>query len=591
MKIKEFLILASVLLAPVSTSLSAKENITGAFGVKLGQTLSSQMIKTSELKFTYEGDDRYSFSPDKKFRSFSTYTIKITPKTRKIYFISAKKEMSEPEKKEGWIDLSSMYGAGTDLFDRTYQPDSLPPGEIGAAQAGARLDSAYEEDGNAFLQAEQLSSTESRDEHDDSTCEKEQALIMAIIKKKYWEIEQQYSSFSPYGKQVINQGNRSVAIQCGGIYNAPLNIRYLDSKLSELAENERVALERSKVIIKVIMFILSIIFFAISAIICWRVDREKCKSLKTYLAKILVGVAALSVSIACLVPIRDEEVIKFILSIMFFTVGAIICWRVDREKCKSLEAYLAKILIGVAAFSVSIVCLIETGEEELIKFMLGIMFFTISAIICWRVDREKCKSLETYLAKILVGVAAFSGSIACLVPIKDEEVIFILSIMFFTIGAIIFWRVDREKCKSLKTYLAKILVGVAALSVSIACLVPIRDEEVIKFILSIMFFTVGAIICWRVDREKCKSLEAYLAKILIGVVVCSISIACVIGMDDAEGPMVILSIIFFAIGAIICWRVDREKCKTLEAYLSKILIGVIAFSISIVGVIRIIMAL
>ena len=99
MKIKAFLILASVLLAPVSTSLSAKENITGAFGVKLGQTLSSQMIKTSELKFTYEGDDRYSFSPDKKFRSFSTYTIKITPKTRKIYFISAKKEMSEPKKK------------------------------------------------------------------------------------------------------------------------------------------------------------------------------------------------------------------------------------------------------------------------------------------------------------------------------------------------------------------------------------------------------------------------------------------------------------------------------------------------------------
>ena len=466
MKIKAFLILASVLLAPVSKSLSAEENITGAFGVKLGQTLSSQMIETSELKFTYESDDTYFFSPEKKFRSFSTYTIKITPKTRKIYSISAKG---------------------------------------------------------------------GKDEHDDSTCEKEQALIMAIIKKKYWEIEQQYSSFSPYGKQVINQGNRSVAIQCGGIYNEPLNIRYLDSKLSELAENERVALERSKVIIKVIMFILSIIFFAISAIICWRVDREKCKSLKTYLAKILIGVAAFSGSIACLVQIMDEEEIKFILSIMFFTIGAIICWRVDREKCKSLKTYLAKILIGVAAFSVSIACLIETGDKEFIKLMLSIMFFTISAIICWRVDREKCKSLKTYLAKILIGVAAFSGSIACLVQM--------------------------------------------------------RDEEVIKFILSIIFFTIGAIICWRVDREKCKSLEAYLAKILIGVVVCSISIACVIGMDDEEGPMVILSIIFFAIGAIICWRVDREKCKTLEAYLAKILIGVIAFSISITSVIRLIMAL
>ena len=106
-----------------------------------------------------------------------------------------------------------------------------------------------------------------------------------------------------------------------------------------------------------------------------------------------------------------------------------------------------------------------------------------------------------------------------------------------------------------------------------------------------MFFIIGAIICWRVDREKCKTLEAYLAKILIGVVVCSISIVCVIGMNDAEGPTVILSIIFFTIGAIICWRVDREKCKTLEAYLAKILIGVIAFSISITSVIRLIMAL
>ena len=484
MKIKELLILASVLLAPVSTSLSAKENITGAFGVKLGQTLSSQMIKTSELKFTYEGDDRYSFSPDKKFRSFSTYTIKITPKTRKIYSISAKR---------------------------------------------------------------------GKNEHDDSTCEKEQALIMAIIKKKYWEIEQQFSPIYFYGEQVINQGNRSVAIQCFGIndpfaekvnYDWPLGIVYLDSKLAELAENariaaenERIALERSKVIKEYIMFILSIIFFAISAIICWRVDREKCKSLKTYLAKILVGVAAFSGSIACLAQIMDEEEINFILSIMFFTVGAIICWRVDREKCKSLKTYLAKILIGVTAFSVSIACLIETKDEEFTMFMLSIVFFYIGALICWRVDREKCKTLQTYLAKILIGVAALSGSIACLVQI--------------------------------------------------------RDEEFIKFILSIMFFTIGAIICWRVDREKCKTLEAYLAKILIGVVVCSISIACVIGMDmhDAEGPTVILSIIFFAIGAIICWRVDREKCKTLEVYLAKILIGVIAFSISITSVIRLIMAL
>ena len=89
MKIKAFLILASVLLASVSTSLSAEEKIKGAFGVKFGQILSSQMIKTSELAFTYVGDGTYSFYPDKKFRSFSTYVIKITPKTRKIYGVGA----------------------------------------------------------------------------------------------------------------------------------------------------------------------------------------------------------------------------------------------------------------------------------------------------------------------------------------------------------------------------------------------------------------------------------------------------------------------------------------------------------------------
>ena len=89
MKIKAFLILASVLLAPVSTSLSAAEKITGAFGVKLGQILSAQMIKTSELAFTYKDDYRYIFFPDKKLRSFSYYRIEITPKTRKIYSIAA----------------------------------------------------------------------------------------------------------------------------------------------------------------------------------------------------------------------------------------------------------------------------------------------------------------------------------------------------------------------------------------------------------------------------------------------------------------------------------------------------------------------
>ena len=172
MKTKAFLILASVLLAPVSTSLSAEEKITGAFGLKLGQILSSQMIKTSELAFTYKSDNMYSFSPDKKFRSFSTYMIAITPKTRRIYAISA----------------------------------------IGGMD-------------------------------DDSTCEKEQALIMAIIKKKYGgEIEKDELS----GLQGIVQGNRAIGIECRRLYNVTVII-YADRKLAELAENERIELEISNV--------------------------------------------------------------------------------------------------------------------------------------------------------------------------------------------------------------------------------------------------------------------------------------------------------------------------------------------------------
>ena len=167
----------------------------------------------------------------------------------------------------------------------------------------------------------------------------------------------------------------------------------------------------------------------------------------------------------------NDEAFMFILSIMFFTIGAIICWRVDREKCKTLEAYLAKILVGVVAFIVSIACLIATGEEEFIKFMLSIMFFTIGAIVCWRVDREKCKSLKTYLAKILIGIAAFIVSIACLIATGEEEAMVILSIIFFAIGAIICWCVDREKCKTLEAYLAKILIGVIAFSISTASVI------------------------------------------------------------------------------------------------------------------------
>ena len=187
MKIKAFLILASVLLAPVSTSLSAAEKITGAFGVKLGQTLDSQPVdrispnqtallklgqkldyqfiqgKRSKIKYTY------IFYPNKRFRSFSNYIFSITPKTRKIYSISA----------EGKI-------------------------------------------------------------RSDSACEKERALIMALLTKKYGEK-------NPYGPFISQGSNRWVATKCSGLFDVTLSIKYWDSKLKELAENERIELESSNV--------------------------------------------------------------------------------------------------------------------------------------------------------------------------------------------------------------------------------------------------------------------------------------------------------------------------------------------------------
>ena len=171
-KIKAFLILASVLLASVSTSLSAEEKITGAFGVKFGQILDSQSIEGTYERF---GDDKYTyiFYPDKKFRSFSNYFISITPKTRKIYGVGAIGDMD-----------------------------------------------------------------------DDSTCEKEQALIMAIIKKKYRGEIEKHELFS---QQTIVQDNRGIATICRGLSNVNLVITYMDTKLSELAENERIDLESSKV--------------------------------------------------------------------------------------------------------------------------------------------------------------------------------------------------------------------------------------------------------------------------------------------------------------------------------------------------------
>lgn len=78
---------------------------------------------------------------------------------------------------------------------------------------------------------------------DDSTCKKEQALIMAIIKKKYGEIKKVPLSIL----QIISQGNRGVGTRCSGLFDGSLSIIYADSNLVELAENERITVESSKI--------------------------------------------------------------------------------------------------------------------------------------------------------------------------------------------------------------------------------------------------------------------------------------------------------------------------------------------------------
>ena len=86
----------------------------------------------------------------------------------------------------------------------------------------------------------------------DSTCKKDQALIMAIIKKKYGEVDKLSSalaSFEPHliNPQIIEQGDRRVATVCSRLPDVDLYIFYYDNRLQELAENERIELEISKV--------------------------------------------------------------------------------------------------------------------------------------------------------------------------------------------------------------------------------------------------------------------------------------------------------------------------------------------------------
>jgi hypothetical protein len=174
MSIRKFFVLVSVLFLSISSSVSAEEKITGAFGLELGQTFTPQDA-IGEGSLT-DGTPMYQFSPKKKFRSFSRYYALITPKTNKVY---------------------SIWGMGN--------------------------------------------------MENNPSCKKEQALIMAILKKKYGKEEkgQLFSSLNDIKE--IDQGNRYVLTKCSGFVDVSLDIRYEDKELEQQAENERIILESEKV--------------------------------------------------------------------------------------------------------------------------------------------------------------------------------------------------------------------------------------------------------------------------------------------------------------------------------------------------------
>lgn len=174
MKNPAFVVLVAVFALSISSSVNAEEKITGAFGIELDQTFNPQEA-TGKGSLT-DGTPMYQFSPKKKFRSFTTYYVLITPKSQKVYSIWA----------------------------------------IGKTE-------------------------------NDPSCRKEQALVMAILQKKYGKVEKDQLFSSLYDIKQIDQGNRYVLTKCSGFGDVSLDIRYRDKKLEEQAEKERIILESEKV--------------------------------------------------------------------------------------------------------------------------------------------------------------------------------------------------------------------------------------------------------------------------------------------------------------------------------------------------------
>lgn len=80
-----------------------------------------------------------------------------------------------------------------------------------------------------------------------SVGEKEQALIMTLLEKKYGKNKKEGLFDDLMGAKQIDQGDQYVMVKISGFMDVTIDIRYYNKKLRDLAEKERLELEAEKV--------------------------------------------------------------------------------------------------------------------------------------------------------------------------------------------------------------------------------------------------------------------------------------------------------------------------------------------------------
>ncbi len=108
---------------PIETDVKEYTKITGAFGVTFGETvgvLKSNGLNPSPIE-TIEG--AYFFQPEKGYKVFSNYLVRVTPKSRKIFNVGAfgkmeNKEVCETELKTLERILNKKYGKPSNQTDK-----------------------------------------------------------------------------------------------------------------------------------------------------------------------------------------------------------------------------------------------------------------------------------------------------------------------------------------------------------------------------------------------------------------------------------------------------------------------------------------